>query len=42
LVNASVGILVFKVPRPGSKAARVVIVGISLAAMGGFLIGSLR
>jgi glucose uptake protein len=42
LVNASVGIFVFKVPKPGSKAARVVIVGISLAAMGGILIGSLR
>lgn len=42
LVNASVGIFVFKVPMPGSKAARVVIVGISLAAIGGILIGSLR
>jgi len=42
LVNASVGIFVFRVPRPGSKAARVVIVGISLAGVGGILIGSLR
>jgi glucose uptake protein len=42
LVNASVGIFVFKVPKPGSKAARVVIVGISLAGVGGILIGSLR
>jgi len=42
LVNASVGIYVFKVPRPGSKAARIVIVGICLAAIGGILIGNLR
>ena len=42
LVNASVGIFVFKVPKPGSKAARIVIVGICLAAIGGILIGNLR
>jgi glucose uptake protein len=42
LVNASVGIFVFKVPKPGSEAARIVIVGICLAAIGGILIGNLR
>jgi glucose uptake protein len=42
LVNASIGIFVFKVPKPRSKAARIVIVGICLAAIGGILIGNLR
>jgi len=42
LVNVSVGILLFKVPKPGSHAARVAIVGILLAGIGGILIGSLR
>jgi glucose uptake protein GlcU len=42
LVNVSVGILVFKVPRPGSRAARVAVAGILLAGVGGLLIGNLR
>jgi glucose uptake protein len=42
LVNVSVGILVFKVPKPGSRAARVALAGIFLAGVGGVLIGNLR
>jgi glucose uptake protein len=42
LVNVSVGIFVFKVPRPGSHAARVALVGIMLAGIGGVAIGALK
>ena len=42
LVNVSVGIFVFKVPRPGSHAARVALIGIILAGTGGVAIGALR
>ena len=42
LVNVSVGILVFKVPKPGSRAARVAVAGIFLAGVGGVLIGNLK
>ncbi len=42
VVNVSVGILVFKVPPPGSRAARVALIGIVLAGTGGLLIGTLR
>ena len=42
LVNASIGIWVFKVPPPGSRAARVALVGILLAGVGGGVIGVLR
>ena len=42
LVNASIGIFVFKVPPPGSRAARVALVGILLAGVGGSVIGALR
>ena len=42
LVNASIGIWVFKVPPPGSRAARVALVGILLAGVGGSVIGVLR
>jgi glucose uptake protein len=42
LVNVSVGILVFKVPKPGSRSARVAVAGICLAGVGGLLIGNLR
>jgi glucose uptake protein len=41
-VNASIGIWVFKVPPPGSRAARVALVGILLAGVGGGVIGVLR
>jgi glucose uptake protein len=41
-VNVAVGIFVFKTPRPGTRAARVVVAGILLAAAGGVAIGSLR
>ena len=42
LVNASVGIWVFKVPAPGSRAARTAFAGILLAGFGGTVIGALR
>jgi len=42
LVNVSVGIFVFKVPRPGSPAARVALIGIMLAGIGGVAIGALK
>jgi len=42
LVNVSVGIFVFKVPRPGSHAARVALIGIVLAGIGGVAIGALK
>lgn len=42
LVNASVGIWVFKVPAPGSRAAKVAIAGILLAGVGGTVIGAMR
>ena len=42
LVNASIGIWVFRVPKPGSCAARVVLVGIVLAGAGGTAIGALK
>jgi glucose uptake protein len=42
LVNASVGIWVFKVPRPGSRAAKMALAGILVAGIGGGLIGAVR
>lgn len=42
LVNAGVGIWVFKVPAPGSHAARVASTGILLAGIGATAIGALR
>jgi glucose uptake protein GlcU len=42
LVNAAIGIWVFKVPSPGSRSARRVIVGIVIAGTGGCLIGALH
>ena len=42
LVNAGVGIWVFKVPAPGSRAARTASAGILLAGVGGTIIGALR
>jgi glucose uptake protein len=42
LVNAGIGMWVFKVPKPGSHAARSVLVGILVAGSGGVLIGILR
>lgn len=42
LVNAGVGIWVFKVPAPGSRAAHVAITGILLAGIGATAIGALR
>lgn len=42
LVNASAGIWVFKVPPPGSRAARTAMAGIVLAGVSGTVIGALR
>ena len=42
LVNASVGIWVFKVPPPGSRAARIALTGIVIAGLGGCMIGTMR
>ena len=42
LVNATMGIWVFKVPQPGSRAARTALAGIMLAGVGGCIIGALR
>ncbi len=42
LVNASVGIWIFKLPPPGSLAAKLVMAGILIAGTGGAVIGTLR
>jgi glucose uptake protein GlcU len=42
IVNAAIGIWIFKVPPPGSRAARLVLVGVVVAGSGGCLIGALH
>ncbi|HEY1917458.1 MAG TPA: GRP family sugar transporter [Streptosporangiaceae bacterium] len=42
VANAGAGIWLFKVPKPGSPAARLAIAGILLAGTGGAVIGALR
>jgi glucose uptake protein GlcU len=42
LVNASIGIWLFRVPPPGSRAARLAMAGILMAGAGGAVIGALR
>jgi glucose uptake protein GlcU len=42
LVNASIGIWVFKVPPPGTRPARIAIAGIMVAGVSGCAIGALR
>jgi glucose uptake protein len=42
LVNASIGIWAFHVPKPGTSAARKVIAGIVIAGIGGCVIGAMR
>jgi glucose uptake protein len=42
LVNASVGIWVFHVPKPGSRQARTALAGVLVAGIGGCVIGALR
>jgi glucose uptake protein GlcU len=42
LVNASIGIWVFKVPKPGTPAAKLALAGILIAGAGGAVIGALR
>jgi glucose uptake protein len=42
LVNASIGIWAFHVPKPGTPAAKKVIAGIVIAGIGGCVIGAMR
>lgn len=42
LVNASIGIWLFKVPAPGSRAAKLTVAGILIAGSGGAIIGAMR
>jgi hypothetical protein len=42
LVNASIGIWFFKVPAPGSRAAKLTVAGILIAGSGGAIIGAMR
>ena len=42
LINASIGIWLFKVPPPGSAAAKLAMAGIVIAGFGGAVIGALR
>jgi glucose uptake protein len=42
VVNASIGIYIFKVPVPGSRSARQAIAGILLAGVGGVAIGAIK
>jgi glucose uptake protein GlcU len=42
VVNAAIGIWVFKMPPPGSRAARLVLTGVVIAGTGGCLIGALH
>jgi len=42
LINVGIGIFVFKVPEPHSRAARIALFGVLLAGAGGIVIGSLK
>jgi glucose uptake protein len=42
LVNASVGIWIFKVPKPGTRAARTALTGVLIAGIGGCVVGAMR
>jgi glucose uptake protein GlcU len=42
LVNASLGIWIFRVPEPGTRQARIVMTGIVVAGLGGLAIATLR
>lgn len=42
VVNALLGILVLRDPRPGTRAANLIFVGVLLATLGGVVLGSLR
>ena len=42
LVNASVGIWIFKMPQPGTRAARTALTGILIAGIGGCIVGGVR
>jgi glucose uptake protein len=42
IVNAAIGIWIFKVPKPGTPPARVALAGVVLAGIGGCVIGVIR
>jgi glucose uptake protein len=42
VVNAGVGVWVFRVPEPGTRQARKVLAGIVLAGIGGCVIAAMR
>ena len=42
VVNASLGIWIFRVPEPGTRQARIVVAGIVLAGLGGVVIATMR
>jgi glucose uptake protein len=42
LVNASIGIWVFKMPEPRSRAARIALAGTLIAGIGGGVIGAVK
>jgi glucose uptake protein len=42
LVNAGIGVWVFKVPPPGSRASKLAMAGVLIAGSGGMIIGALR
>jgi len=42
VVNALIGIFVMKNPAPGSKAARLTLIGVVIATLGGILLGNLK
>jgi glucose uptake protein len=42
VVNASLGIWVFRVPAPGTRQARIVVAGIVLAGLGGGVIATMH
>jgi glucose uptake protein len=41
VVNATLGILLLKDPRPGSRAATITFIGVVLATLGGMVLGNL-
>jgi glucose uptake protein len=42
VVNALIGIFVMKNPAPGSKAAKLTLIGVVIATLGGILLGNLK
>ena len=42
VVNALIGVFVMKNPAPGSKAAKLTLIGVVIATLGGVLLGNLK